>query len=145
DHRKDDDCCGLVGLAAEAHDAPIVREFDNGAHPAVSSAVQKLSQAGSTDPESAIFPPEISHLGCFLVSTCLTQSQCWGAGQGAGHLARNQRDQGAAKLFKGELSMAREIDRLNPLRVKNEQTKGRYADGNGLYLEIDGTGGKSWI
>src|SRR6516164_7565789 len=38
DHRKDDDCCGLAGLAAEAHNAPVVREFDNGAHPAVSYA-----------------------------------------------------------------------------------------------------------
>jgi hypothetical protein len=41
--------------------------------------------------------------------------------------------------------MAREIERLNPLRVKNEQRPGRHADGDGLYLEIDGTGGKSWI
>jgi integrase len=60
-------------------------------------------------------------------------------------LPGTNRTQGAAKLIKGELSMAREIDRLNPLRVKNEQRPGRHADGNGLYLEIDGTGGKSWI
>ena len=38
DYRKNDDRRGLAGLAAEAHNAPIVGEFDNGAHPAVSSA-----------------------------------------------------------------------------------------------------------
>jgi hypothetical protein len=32
DHRKDDDRRGLADLAAEAHNAPVVRKSDYGAH-----------------------------------------------------------------------------------------------------------------
>jgi hypothetical protein len=40
DHRQNDDRCGLVRSvnAAEAHDTPLVREFDNISHQPLSSA-----------------------------------------------------------------------------------------------------------
>jgi hypothetical protein len=42
DHGQDDNRCGLVGrFAAEAHDAPVFREFDNVAHQPLSSAADK--------------------------------------------------------------------------------------------------------
>lgn len=34
---------------------------------------------------------------------------------------------------------------LSPSRVKAVEKKGRYADGNGLYLLVDPNGGKSWL
>jgi hypothetical protein len=40
--------------------------------------------------------------------------------------------------------MAREIDRLTPLRVKALTVPGRYADGGRLYLTIGKNGSKSW-
>jgi integrase len=44
--------------------------------------------------------------------------------------------------------MARLVDRLTPLKVKNLTAKksiGRHADGAGLYLQIDADGSCSWI
>ena len=38
----------------------------------------------------------------------------------------------------------REINRLSPLDVRKKEP-GRYADGNGLYLEVTDTGGRSWV
>jgi hypothetical protein len=35
--------------------------------------------------------------------------------------------------------------RLNARQVEQLRTPGRHNDGDGLYLKIDGTGGKSWI
>jgi integrase len=40
--------------------------------------------------------------------------------------------------------MAKEIDRLTPLRVKTLSAPGRYADGGRLYLTIGKSGAKSW-
>ncbi len=40
--------------------------------------------------------------------------------------------------------MAREINRLSPQGVKNETKPGMHADGNGLYLRVDGDGNKRW-
>ena len=34
---------------------------------------------------------------------------------------------------------------LSPIKVRNETTPGRYADGNGLYLVVDPSGAKRWI
>lgn len=41
--------------------------------------------------------------------------------------------------------MARSINRLSVLQVKNETKPGRHADGNGLYLSISRNGGKRWV
>jgi integrase len=38
----------------------------------------------------------------------------------------------------------RKINRLSPLDVRRKKT-GRHADGNGLYLEVTDTGGRSWV
>jgi hypothetical protein len=49
DDRKDDDRCGFAGLAAKAHNAPIVRKFDYGAHqplPLPSSALVAICAGG---------------------------------------------------------------------------------------------------
>jgi integrase len=40
--------------------------------------------------------------------------------------------------------MAKEVDRLTPLRVKALTQPGRYADGDNLYLAIGKNGSKSW-
>jgi hypothetical protein len=41
DDRQDDDSCRLIRRTAKAHDAPLVRKFDNGAHQPLSSAAGK--------------------------------------------------------------------------------------------------------
>lgn len=41
--------------------------------------------------------------------------------------------------------MARKIDRLTPLGVKNEKKRGLHADGNGLYLQVSQYDTKSWV
>jgi len=41
--------------------------------------------------------------------------------------------------------MARIEKRLTALEVQRSKQPGRYADGGGLYLEIDPTGGKRWL
>ena len=40
--------------------------------------------------------------------------------------------------------MARQINRLTPVKVRNLSAPGRYADGAGLYLEVGRSGAKSW-
>jgi len=41
--------------------------------------------------------------------------------------------------------MAKKINKLTPLMVKNEKRKGYYADGNNLYLQVATGGAKTWI
>ncbi len=41
--------------------------------------------------------------------------------------------------------MARKIDKLSAVAVKNASKPGLYGDGNGLYLNVGPTGGKSWL
>lgn len=41
--------------------------------------------------------------------------------------------------------MGRSVKRLSAMRVKAETRKGRYADGDGLYLQVTKNGTKSWI
>lgn len=41
--------------------------------------------------------------------------------------------------------MARESNRLNAAKVAKIATPGRYADGNGLWLQVSNSGTKSWI
>ena len=41
--------------------------------------------------------------------------------------------------------MAREINKLSDRGVKAEKEQGRYADGNGLYLQVSKSGSKSWL
>ena len=41
--------------------------------------------------------------------------------------------------------MARSIKRLSARRVATETTRGRYADGGGLYLQVSKYGTKSWL
>lgn len=41
--------------------------------------------------------------------------------------------------------MAKNINKLIAITVKNQNKKGRYADGNGLYLQVTATATKSWI
>ena len=41
--------------------------------------------------------------------------------------------------------MASGIHKLTTLKVQNENKKGRYSDGNGLYLQVTLQGSKSWI
>lgn len=41
--------------------------------------------------------------------------------------------------------MARQVGRLKALTVSRAKEKGIYADGGGLYLQVSGTGNKSWI
>src|SRR2546423_11410517 len=41
--------------------------------------------------------------------------------------------------------MARTIGRLTALSVARAKTKGRHADGGGLYLQVSASGTKSWI
>ncbi len=41
--------------------------------------------------------------------------------------------------------MARGTSKLSAMAVKNEKNPGRYADGNGLYLQVSPTGTKSWL
>jgi integrase len=40
--------------------------------------------------------------------------------------------------------MAKGINRLKPLQVSRIKKSGRYSDGNGLYLYVGKTGGRSW-
>src|ERR1700712_2976336 len=35
--------------------------------------------------------------------------------------------------------------KLSAVAIRNLTTRGRYTDGNGLYLVVDGTGGKRWV
>lgn len=41
--------------------------------------------------------------------------------------------------------MARKINKLSDRGVKAEKNQGRYADGNGLYLQVSKSGSKSWL
>ena len=41
--------------------------------------------------------------------------------------------------------MAKNINRLTALQVKQTSTPGWYADGNGLYLQVSKSGSKSWV
>ena len=42
--------------------------------------------------------------------------------------------------------MARHPDKaLSPVRINTIKRKGRYADGNGLYLIVDEAGAKRWL
>jgi hypothetical protein len=41
--------------------------------------------------------------------------------------------------------MARATKQLTAVKVNALRTKGLHADGDGLYLQITGTGSKSWI
>ncbi|MEJ0063319.1 MAG: integrase arm-type DNA-binding domain-containing protein [Alphaproteobacteria bacterium] len=41
--------------------------------------------------------------------------------------------------------MAREFCKLTAMQVRSLNTKGFYADGGNLYLQVSGTGAKSWI
>lgn len=41
--------------------------------------------------------------------------------------------------------MARGINRLSALKVKNQKKPGHYCDGGGLWLQVSGTGSKSWV
>jgi hypothetical protein len=39
----------------------------------------------------------------------------------------------------------RNLNRLSALRAKTESTQGRYSDGGGLYLQVSGSGTRSWL
>lgn len=41
--------------------------------------------------------------------------------------------------------MAKQVNKLNALAVKQETSPGLYADGNGLYLQVAKGGSKSWV
>ena len=41
--------------------------------------------------------------------------------------------------------MARQINKLTDRGVKAQKKRGRYADGNGLYLQVSKSGSKSWL
>lgn len=41
--------------------------------------------------------------------------------------------------------MARQMNRLTPLRVKNVAETGRHSDGGGLYLSVSANGGRRWV
>src|SRR5690242_7410670 len=41
--------------------------------------------------------------------------------------------------------MARSIQRMRPLQVKQLKTPGMYPDGGGLYLQVNGEDAKSWV
>ena len=41
--------------------------------------------------------------------------------------------------------MAQAINKLSAQRVKTEKRPGRYADGGGLYLQVNDVGAKSWL
>lgn len=41
--------------------------------------------------------------------------------------------------------MAKTVNKLDPLKIKALNDKGRYADGEGLYLQVGPTGKKSWL
>lgn len=41
--------------------------------------------------------------------------------------------------------MAKTLERLTPLKIQRLKEPGMYADGGGLYLQISGTGARSWI
>ncbi|MCJ8325092.1 MAG: DUF4102 domain-containing protein [Rhizobiales bacterium] len=41
--------------------------------------------------------------------------------------------------------MARQVNKLSDRGVKAARVKGRYADGNGLYLQVGKSGTKSWL
>ena len=41
--------------------------------------------------------------------------------------------------------MARAVNRLNAIKVKNAKKPGYYPDGGGLYLKVTPSGSKSWI
>jgi integrase len=41
--------------------------------------------------------------------------------------------------------MARQINKLSDRGIKAEKKQGRYADGNGLYLQVSRSGSKSWL
>jgi integrase len=41
--------------------------------------------------------------------------------------------------------MAKEVNKLDVLSVAKQTKRGRFADGNGLYLQVTPTGNKSWL
>jgi len=41
--------------------------------------------------------------------------------------------------------MAKQVDKLSALKVKNLQKAGWYPDGKGLYLQVSNAGSKSWV
>jgi integrase len=41
--------------------------------------------------------------------------------------------------------MAKEVNKLDALTVSKQTKQGRFADGNGLYLQVTATGNKSWL
>ncbi len=41
--------------------------------------------------------------------------------------------------------MAKEVNKLDALTVSKQTKQGRFADGNGLYLQVTPTGNKSWL
>jgi hypothetical protein len=41
--------------------------------------------------------------------------------------------------------MGQRINRLSAVKVAAAKAKGLYADGAGLYLQVSGSGSKSWI
>ena len=43
------------------------------------------------------------------------------------------------------VGMARKTNILNPLKIKATNAEGVYADGNGLYLQVNKRGAKSWL
>ena len=43
------------------------------------------------------------------------------------------------------VAMTREIEKLTSLRVAREDRPGRYADGDGLYLQISASRSISWV
>lgn len=47
--------------------------------------------------------------------------------------------------LRGQLNMAKQISRLNALKVQATSKPGKHADGNGLYLQVSKQGTKSWI
>ncbi len=53
DYRKDDDCSGFAGITAETYNAPIIWEFNYGAHPAASSAAGRSVMLRSAQAASA--------------------------------------------------------------------------------------------
>jgi integrase len=42
-------------------------------------------------------------------------------------------------------SMTKKINRLSAVKVAGTKTRGMYADGGGLYLQVSGNGSRSWI
>ena len=45
----------------------------------------------------------------------------------------------------GVAGMPKTVEKLTALRISRKLAAGMYADGSGLYLQVTGTGAKSWI